>query len=74
MTTTWLTFRGTVDVSVSWADISNVQHAGRDVIVCLHGTRRLLRFCCHGDEEAMRGAVIARHLTEVVQGDPFVTV
>jgi hypothetical protein len=74
MTTTWLTFRGTVELSVSWAEISNVQHAGRDVIVSLQGTRRLLRFCCPGDEEAMRGAVIARHLTEIVHSDPFQTV
>jgi hypothetical protein len=74
MTTTWLKFRGTVDISVSWAEIESVQHAGCDVVVSLHGTRRQVRFCCPGEEEAMRGAAIARHLADFVQADPFETV
>jgi len=73
MTTAWLKFQGTVDVSVSWGEIESVQHAGWDVIVFLHGTRRHLRFCCFGDEEALRGAAIARQLADV-QSDPFQTV
>jgi hypothetical protein len=71
MTTSWLKFQGRVDLSVSWADVSGVQHEKDSVVVALHDTRRVLRFCCGGDDEAARGATVARHLAEIAHSDPY---
>ena len=74
MTTSWLKFRGTVDVSVSWTDVADVQHAESDVVVSMRDNHRLLRFACRDADEALRGATIARHLAEVAHSAPFETV
>jgi hypothetical protein len=71
MSTSWLKFQGRVDLSVSWADVERVENSGVDVIVSLHDTRRLLRFCCAADEEAARGSTVARHLAAIAQSDPL---
>ena len=74
LSTAWLTFQGRVDLSVSWAEVAEVQQAEDHVIVALHQTRRLLRFCCGGRDEAARAAVVARHLAAIAHADPFQTV
>jgi hypothetical protein len=74
MTTAWLTFQGTVDLRMPWAEIASVQHAGREVIVAIHNSRRRFHFCCQGHDEAMRGAAVARQLAEIAQATPFQTV
>ena len=74
ITTSWLKFRGTVDVSVSWTEVADIQPAESDVVVSLHDSPRHLRFCCRDAEEATRGATIARHLAEIARSAPFQTV
>jgi hypothetical protein len=62
LTSGWLKFRGTLDVSVAWSEVAAVRRAGREVVVALEDSRRLLRFSCHSVGEAARGGVIAEHL------------
>lgn len=62
LTTSWLRFHGALDVSVVWPAISGVQRTGRDVIVALQDSRRVLRFCCHAVSEAARASVVAAYL------------
>jgi len=64
MTSGWLKFRGTLDLSVSWSEIADVQRAFREVVVSLQDSRRLLRFSCHSEAEAAYGAVLAQHLSQ----------
>src|SRR3954463_14486665 len=54
LTSGWLKFRGTLDLSVTWSEVGQVQRAGRELIVSLDDSRRMLRFSCHSDEEAER--------------------
>jgi hypothetical protein len=58
----WLKFRGTLDVSISWSEVTRVDRVSREVVVSLEDSRRLLRFSCHSESEAARGALLARHL------------
>jgi hypothetical protein len=67
VTSGWLKFRGTVDVSVAWSEVADVQRTRREVVVSLRDSRRLLRFSCHSEAEAARGALIAQHLTQSAQ-------
>ena len=67
LTSGWLKFRGTVDVSVAWSEVADVQRARREIVVSLQDSRRLLRFSCHSEAEAARGALIAQHLTQSAQ-------
>ena len=67
LTSGWLKFRGTVDVSVAWSEVADVQHSRREVVVSLRDSRRLLRFSCHSEAEAARGALIAQHLAQSAQ-------
>lgn len=67
LTTGWLKFRGTVDVSVAWSEVAEVQRARREMVVSLRDSRRLLRFSCHSEAEAARGVLLAQHLTQSAQ-------
>jgi hypothetical protein len=67
LTSGWLKFRGAVDVSVAWSEVADVQRARREIVVSLRDSRRLLRFSCHSEAEAARGALIAQHLTQSAQ-------
>jgi hypothetical protein len=58
----WLKFRGAIHVSLAWTEVSDVQRAGRDIIVSLHESRRILRFSCHTLAEAACAGVVAQHL------------
>jgi hypothetical protein len=64
LTSGWLKFRGTLDLSVTWSEVSDVQRAAREIVVALQDSRRLLRFSCHSELEAARGVVIAQHLAQ----------
>jgi hypothetical protein len=74
MSTDWLKFQGRVDLHVSWGEVASVQQAGDDLIVSLHETRRQLRFCCAGAEDAARATAVGRHLAELAHADPVQTV
>jgi hypothetical protein len=62
MTSGWLKFRGAADMSVAWTEVADVQRAGREVIISLQDSNRVLRFACHGVNEAARAGVLAQHL------------
>ncbi len=62
LTAGWLKFRGALDVSVAWSEVARVGRDGRDIVVGLQDSRRVLRFSCHSVAEAARGGVIAEHL------------
>ena len=64
LTSGWLKFRGTLDLSVSWSEIAKVHRAAREIVVSLEDSRRLLRFSCHSELEAARGVVIAQYLAQ----------
>jgi hypothetical protein len=65
LTTGYLRFHGALDVSVVWRAIGGVQRHGRDIVVSLADSRRVLRFSCHALSEAARGAVVATYLANV---------
>jgi hypothetical protein len=67
LTSGWLKFRGTTDVSLAWSEVQDVQRAAREIVVSLHDSRRRLRFCCHSEAETMRGVLIAQHLAQSAQ-------
>ena len=76
MTGGWLKFRGTLDLSISWSEVADVQRAFREVVVFLQDSRRLLRFSCHSEAEAACGVVLAQHLAQSARthtADPDVT-
>lgn len=62
LTSGWLKFRGTLDLSVAWDQVATVDRLGREIVVSLEDSRRLFRFSCHSLGEAARGAVIAQYL------------
>jgi hypothetical protein len=70
LTTGWLKYCGTLDVSVAWSEIRSVRRDGRDLVVALHDSRRVLRFSCLALAEAAVGAVIAEYLVRASGGDP----
>jgi hypothetical protein len=65
LTSGWLKFRGALDLSVAWTEVASVQRTGREIIVSLHNSKRVLRFLCHSASEAGRAGVLARHLADV---------
>jgi hypothetical protein len=76
ITSGWLKFRGTLDLSVTWSEVAQVQRLAREMIISLQDSRRLLRFSCHSEGEAARGAVIAQHLAQNARAhtaDPAIT-
>jgi hypothetical protein len=62
LTSTWLRCHGALDVRVVWSQVASVDREGRDIVVRLVESRRVLRVCCHSAEEAACGASVARHL------------
>jgi hypothetical protein len=71
LTSGWLTFRGTVDLNVAWSEVAHVESSADQVIVSLHGTQRILRFCCCSSDEAHRGSVVAAHLAALAHADAY---
>ncbi|HEY3161066.1 MAG TPA: hypothetical protein VGJ78_19005 [Vicinamibacterales bacterium] len=76
LTSGWLKFRGTLDLSVTWGEVADVHRAAREIVVSLEESRRLLRFSCHSEVEAARGVVIAQYLAQIARlqtADPSTT-
>ena len=76
LTSGWLKFRGTLDLSVTWSEVAVVERASREIVVSMQDSRRLLRFSCHSEAEAARGVVIAQHLAQSARlhtADPSAT-
>ena len=70
LTTGWLKFRGSLDMSHAWSEIATVRRDGRDVIVALQDSRRVLRFSCHSLTEAARAGVLAEYLAHAARVEP----
>jgi hypothetical protein len=68
LTDGWLKFRAALDVSVAWSEVAQVHRTGREVIVTLADSTRLLRFWCPCISDAARAAVLAEHLSDVAHG------
>ena len=66
-----LQFRGTVDISLSWSEVSRVEHANSDLVVSLYGTERTLRFSCQSPGDAVHGSVSGSHFAALAQAHPF---
>lgn len=62
-----LKFLGALDLSVAWSEIASVARNGRDLVVTLRHSHRVLRLSCHSPSEAARGGVIAEHLARAAQ-------
>ena len=63
LTSRWMKFRGALDLSVAWSEVSDVQRAGRDIIIALHDSKRVLRFSCQSVIDAAQVGVLAQHLS-----------
>ncbi|MGE0446244.1 MAG: hypothetical protein AB7P99_13530 [Vicinamibacterales bacterium] len=70
LTDQWLKFRGMLDVSVAWTEVSSVERSGEELIVSLAHNRRQLRFTCRTVGDAACGGVLAQHLTRAAQEEP----
>ena len=70
LTSGWLKFRGALDVSVAWSEVAGVGRDGREILISLQDSRRVLRFSCHSLAEAARGGVIAEHLARAAREEP----
>jgi hypothetical protein len=62
LTAGWLKFRGAQDMTVAWDEVAEARLAGREIVISLDASGRLLRFACHSEAEAARGGLIAQHL------------
>lgn len=69
LTSGWLKFRGTFDVSVAWPEVARVERSGMEIVVTLANSRRTLRFACQTTLEAARGGVLAEHLMQAARDD-----
>jgi len=65
LTSGWLKFRGAHDISVAWTEVTDVRRAGREIIVTLHESKRVLRFSWQTVSEAARAGVLAQHLASI---------
>ena len=70
LTSGWLKFRGALDVSVAWTEVADVRRAGRDIIISLTDSKRVLRFSCNTIVEAARAGVLAQHLIAISSPRP----
>jgi hypothetical protein len=66
LTAGWLRFAGRVDASVAWSQVTDVQRAGKTLVVTVAGRRGAFRFSFRSAEEAARCGVIAGHLRSAV--------
>lgn len=65
-----LLFHGTVDMRISWSEVSRLDHSANDVTVSFHGTQRTMRFCCQSEEEARQASVLGARLAAIAGADP----
>jgi hypothetical protein len=70
LTAAWLKFRGPLDVTVAWNEVSTVRRDGREIVVGLQDSRRVLRFSCQSFSEAATGGAIADHLARAGRPEP----
>jgi hypothetical protein len=62
LTDGWLKFRGMLDVSVAWSEVSHVERAGDEIILMLANSRRMLRFSFRTPGDAACAGVLAQYL------------
>jgi hypothetical protein len=65
-----LLFRGALDVSVAWGEVSEVRRNGPEIVISLQGSARVLRFSCQSLKDAAAGGAIAGHLARADAPSP----
>jgi len=68
LTTRWLKFAGSADLSIAWTQVDDVERADADLVVTT-SDRHSLRFAFNAVEEAARAGVIAAHLRDLAHAD-----
>lgn len=68
LTTHWLKFAGTSDLSIAWTQVTDVERAEDDLVITT-ADRRSMRFAFTTSEDAARAGVIAAHLRDLAQAD-----
>lgn len=69
-TSSWIRFRGAMDMSITWTEVCDVQRDRREIVVSLLQSRRTLRFWCHTYSEAAVGVIIGEHRVHTHTGSP----
>ena len=69
LTSGWLKFRGSLDVSVAWSEVGGVERAGTDLSGSRTARRRMRRCSTPAAAAAVRGGVIAQHLVRASRPD-----
>lgn len=62
LTRRWLRFKGALDLSVAWSEVSSVHRVGADIVMTMHASDKAMRFSCQSVEEAERAAPVAERL------------
>jgi hypothetical protein len=67
LTNSWLKFRAALDVSVAWSEVLQVRRTGREAVITLVDSTRLLRFWCPCVADAARATVLAEHFARLAR-------
>jgi hypothetical protein len=67
LTNARLKFRAALDVSVAWTEIGHIHRVGRELVIGLADSARLLRFWCPSVADAARAAVFAEHFARTAR-------
>jgi len=67
LTSSWLKFSGTNDLSIAWTQVDEVRRSGNDLVVSVGDRTRGCRLSFPTLEDAARCSVIAAHLSELAQ-------
>jgi hypothetical protein len=62
LTSERLRFLGALDVGVAWTEVSAVSRDGRNIVIALMDSPRVLRFSCESARESARGSTISARL------------
>ncbi len=67
LTSSWLKFSGTNDLSIAWTQVDEVERSGNDLVVSVGDRSRGCRLSFPTLEDAARCGVIAAHLSQLAQ-------
>ena len=70
LTTGWVRFRGAMDVSIAWSEVTHIDRLDHEIVVSLNRSRRQFRFWCNSIGEAEEGVLIGDRLRMAALADP----